>query len=128
MAGLIDSSGTQVVSYSYDSWGRPLGMTDSTEEQIGSKNPFRYRQYFYDAETGLYYLGSRYYDPEVGRFINADDVDLLGANGDFASLNLFVYCGNNPVSRADSSGYLWTNALIGAVVGAVAGLLYTNQD
>ena len=103
-------------------------MTDSTEEQIGSKNPFRYRQYFYDAETGLYYLGSRYYDPEVGRFINADDVDLLGANGDFASLNLFVYCGNNPVSRADSSGYLWTNALIGAVVGAVAGLLYTNQD
>ena len=66
-----------MVSYSYDSWGRPLGMTDSTEEQIGSKNPFRYREYFYDAETGLYYISSRYYDPEVGRWINADTIILV---------------------------------------------------
>ena len=62
-------------------------------------NPLRYRGYYYDAETGFYYVSSRYYDPEVGRFINADSVSMLGANGDFASLNLFAYCGNNPVSR-----------------------------
>ena len=86
-------------------------------------NPLRYRGYYCDNETGFYYVSSRYYDPEIGRWINADAVNLLGANGDFASLNLFAYCGNNPVSRADSSGYLWANVLIGAVVGAVAGVV-----
>lgn len=76
--------------------------------------------YVYDSETDLYYVSSRYYDPEIGRFINADDVGLLGANGDFASLNLFAYCGNNPVSRADSNGQFW-NTVIGAVAGAIVG-------
>ena len=74
----------------------------------------------YDQETGLYYVSSRYYDPEIGRWINADAVDLLGANGDFASLNLFAYCGNNPVIRADSEGTFW-HIVGGAVLGAVAG-------
>ena len=60
-----------------------------------------------DTETAFYYVSSRYYDPEIGRFINADAVDLLGANGDFASLNLFTYCGNNPVTRKDAGGYAW---------------------
>jgi hypothetical protein len=68
----------------------------------------------------LYYLQSRYYDPEVGRFLNADDVALLGANGDFASLNLFSYCGNNPVSRADNGGTFW-NFVIGGIIGGVIG-------
>ena len=70
---------------------------------------------------------SRYYDPQTGRFINADDVDLLGANGDFASLNLFAYCGNNPVSREDSNGGFWltvgvmaVGGLIGAAISAVS--------
>ncbi|MCI5699953.1 MAG: RICIN domain-containing protein, partial [Lachnospiraceae bacterium] len=91
IVGLIDSTGTQVVSYSYDSWGRLLGMTDSTEEQIGSKNPFRYREYFYDAETGLYYISSRYYDPEVGRWINEDSV-IAGVGGSIQGYNMFAYC------------------------------------
>ena len=87
---------------------------------LGVHNPLRYRGYVYDAELGLYYLQSRYYDPEIGRWINADAVDLLGANGDFASLNLFAYCGNNPVIRADSEGTFW-HIVGGAVLGAVAG-------
>ena len=66
----------------------------------------------------MYYLQSRYYDPEIGRFINADDASLLGANGDFASLNLFAYCGNNPIARKDDGGEFW-NVVIGAVVGGV---------
>lgn len=68
------------------------------------------------AETGLYYLQSRYYDPETGRFINADDISMLGANGDFASLNLYAYCGNNPISRADNGGEWWHLA-VGAIIG-----------
>ena len=121
--GLVDSNGSKMVSYTYDAWGKPISKTGTLASTLGTIQPFRYRGYVYDEETGLYYVSSRYYDPEIGRFINADAVDLLGANGDFTSLNLFAYCGNNPVSRADSSGYLWTNILIGAVVGAVAGVV-----
>lgn len=61
-------------------------------------------------------MQSRYYNPELRRFLNADDVDSLGANGDFASLNLFAYCGNNPISRADSNGQFW-HIVVGAAVG-----------
>ena len=89
-------------------------------------NPLRYRGYYYDTETGFYYVSSRYYDPEIGRFINADDVNLLGANDDFASLNLFSYCGNNPISRADSNGYFWhivAGAVIGGLIGAVSSIV-----
>ena len=104
-----------------------MNVDGSLKTSLGVLNPFRYRGYVYDTESGLYYVSSRYYDPEIGRFINADDVDLLGANGDFASLNLFVYCGNNPVSREDPSGGLWVTAglmavggLIGAAISAVS--------
>ena len=69
-------------------------------------------------------MSSRYYDPVIGRFINADDADLLGANGDVASINLFAYCGNNPISRADTNGYFW-NVVIGAVVGAIVSAVTT---
>ena len=69
-------------------------------------NPIRYRGYYYDVETGLYYLQSRYYDPQTGRFINADDTDYLGADGSFASYNLFAYCNNNPVMNVYPSGCL----------------------
>ena len=85
---------------------------------LGTKNPLRYRGYVYDTDTQLYYCQSRYYDPATGRFLNADDVTLLGTNGDFASLNLFAYCGNNPVLRQDSGGQWWHLA-VGAAVGIV---------
>lgn len=81
-------------------------------------NPFRYRGYYYDTETSLYYVSSRYYDSQIGRFINPDDVQLLGANSDFAGLNLFVYCGNNPVSRTDNNGQFW-HLVVGGVLGGI---------
>ncbi|MBR5827037.1 MAG: RHS repeat-associated core domain-containing protein, partial [Clostridia bacterium] len=65
----------------------------------------RYRGYVYDSETGLYYLQSRYYDPETGRFLNADDVDYIGISGTVISFNSFAYCGNNPIMYVDPTGY-----------------------
>ena len=102
VTGLVNSSGTQVVAYTYDAWGNPLTTTGTMADTLGNLNPFRYRGYVYDAETGLYYLQSRYYNPETGRFINADNLvdteDLLGEN-------LFAYCANNPVNHQDPSGH-----------------------
>ena len=69
---------------------------------IGQINPIRYRGYYYDSETGFYYLQSRYYDPETDRFINADGI--LGANGDILSYNLFAYCSNNLINHCDPTG------------------------
>ena len=123
VVSILNSSGAEVVTYTYDAWGNILSTTGSMASTLGTHNPLRYRGYVYDYEVGIYYVSSRYYNPEICRFTNADDVDLLGANGDFTSLNLFAYCGNNPVSRADSSGYLWLNVLIGTVVGAAAGIV-----
>ena len=76
--------------------------------EIAELNPFRYRSYYLDEETGLYYLNSRYYDAELGRFINADNISILAEGKElFNGLNLFVYCGNNPVNNTDESGASW---------------------
>ena len=121
---VYDSSGTQVVAYTYDAWGNPLTTTGTMADTLGKLNPFRYRGYVYDTETGLYYISSRYYDPEFGRFINADDIDYLGADGSPLSYNLFAYCLNNPVNRFDVNGNWsmpnWLKVTVGAV--AIAGL------
>ena len=112
--GLIGSSGRQFASYSYDERGNctvtalmpdSQGHAVTDPEHVAFANPFRYRGYYFDVESGLYYLGSRYYDPVVGRFINADA--LLGANEDVLSYNLYAYCGNNPISRYDDGGLFW---------------------
>ena len=71
---------------------------------VGVANPFRYRGYYYDQESGLYYLQNRYYDPVVGRFISADDVAYLGADDSPLNYNLFTYCLNDPVNRFDVDG------------------------
>ena len=103
ITGIVDKNCNTVVEYTYDAWGKLLNMTDSSgDAQIGQKNPFLYRGYYYDSETGLYYLNSRYYDPQTGRFLNADF--LLNTSSDLTSKNLFSYCGNNPVSRIDPDG------------------------
>ena len=92
--------------------------------EIAELNPFRYRSYYLDDETGLYYLNSRYYDAELGRFINADRISILSEGKDlFNGLNLFVYCGNNPVNYIDETGAAWWHWLIAAlavVITAVA--------
>ena len=91
---------------------------------VGQKNPLRYRGYYFDYETLFYCLDSRYYDPFVGRFVNADDTEYFGADGSVLSYNLFVYCMNNPVNRLDVDGNWsmpnWTKVVVGAV--AIAGL------
>ena len=84
-----------------------------TQNRLNNKtiallNPFRYRSYYYDEETNLYYLNSRYYDPQLGRFINADDISILSEGKDFFNgLNLYAYCGNNPINNTDESGNAW---------------------
>lgn len=85
--------------------GKKLGVK-SLKDTVGVKNPYRYRGYRYDNETGLYYLNSRYYNPELGRFINADS--LGGKVGELLSHNVFVYCTNNAVNLDDPSG-CWSN-------------------
>ena len=109
--GILDSTGTQVVSYQYDTWGKLLGISGSQASGVGTLNPFRYRGYYYDTETGLYYLNSRYYDPNTGRYLNADSG--VGAGSDILAANVFAYCGNNPVSRFDPSGHAWWHIAIG---------------
>ena len=105
--GIADTAGNIKAKYTYDSWGKLISITDSegtdvTEnpEHIGYINPLRYRGYYYDSETGLYYLNARYYDPGTGRFINADDESFIFED----NLNLFSYCGNDPVNGYDPYG------------------------
>ena len=108
VVGLIDSSNKVVVRYQYNSWGKATSSEDTSGVSLATLNPFRYRKYVYDPETGLYCLGSRYYDPEVGRFVNADDTDVIFAKPqELYHKNLYVYCDNNPVVRRDLQGYFW---------------------
>ena len=99
---------TVVANYEYDAWGRVVsvkyanGNDINVSNHIGVINPIRYRGYYYDSETGFYYLKSRYYDPAICRFISADSLLLIGSSS--SSLNLFAYCGNNPVNRVDYGG------------------------
>ncbi len=92
---LVDANGTPVVEYRYDAWGKPLFKLGTLATTLGTLNPFRYRGYVYDEETGLYYLQNRYYSPICGRFINADTI--------FKG-NLYAYCGNNPIVLSDDNG------------------------
>ena len=98
---VITATGTEAATYTYDAWGKLLTSTGDLAEV----NPLRYRGYFYDTETGLYYLKSRYYDPEVSRFINPDAFVSSGTS--VASYNMMVYCDNNPINRIDPAGMFW---------------------
>ena len=103
--GIYDESGSLVAEYKYDAWGHSYGMGYYPESKyIADANPFRYRGYYYDTETGFYYLNNRYYDPQIKRFISADSLGYLGANGDLNSYNLYAYCSNNPVMYVDPNG------------------------
>ena len=108
---LVNTSGVAVASYSYDPFGDIL--SSSGTNNLHNINPLRYRGYYYDDETGWYYLQSRYYDPALGRFINADSYSSTGQG--FLGYNMFAYCGNNPVIRDDSSGEGWFDSLVKAV-------------
>ena len=118
--GIVDSSGNIVVEYQYDAWGRMLSTTGSLASTLGVDNPFRYKGYYYDFETGLYYNVTRYYNPEWGRWISADDVSYLDPSS-VNGLNLYAYCGNNPVMYSDSTG----NFPVLAFLAIAAILLFT---
>ena len=97
IVAILDENGNTVVSYGYDAWGAPLWCTGELAETLGKVQPFRYRGYVFDEETGLYYLRSRYYNPRWGRFVNAD--------GAIIQKNLFAYCSNGPIVGYDPSGF-----------------------
>ena len=108
--------GSTNISYTYDPWGKII----SSSGTLADINPLRYRGYYYDSETGFYYLQSRYYDPEIGRFINADSYASTDATG-LLSTNMFAYCENDPVNKSDPSGEAFS--LITIAVGATVGAL-----
>jgi RHS repeat-associated protein len=114
IVAIVDKDGVKVVEYKYDAWGKPLSgfPTGALANTLGKLNQFRYRAYVYDEESSLYYLRSRYYNPEWGRFINADA--LVGTGG-LLSHNILSYCQNNPINYHDKGG----QELV-AVGGAVA--------
>mgnify|MGYP005779443897 CR=1 FL=1 len=129
VVGICSSSGTLIGEYVYDAWGNLL---EEPTNGVLLANPFRYRGYYYDTSIGLYYLNSRYYDPETGRFLNEDLVSYLEPET-IGGINLYAYCLNDPVNNIDPSGHFVISLLIalavtGAVVGGVtAGLIASNN-
>ena len=118
VVAIYDTNGAKVVGYRYDAYGNCTIDSSTTNYDLAHANPIRYRGYYYDEDTALYYLNSRYYSPEFKRFISLDDTNYLvpkNVNG----CNLYAYCGNNPVMFVDPSGHFSLLAL------AVALLLFT---
>ena len=113
---IVDGSRNVVASYSYDPWGKLL----SSSGTLANVNPLRYRGYYYDSETGFYYLQSRYYDPAIGRFINADSYASTDATG-LLSTNMFAYCENDPVNKSDPTGEV-APILVAMAGGALVGI------
>ena len=116
---IVDSEAAIVARYSYDAWGKVLSITDKDgnpisplSAHIANINPYRYRGYYYDEETKLYYLQSRYYDADVGRFINSDNIEIIFSKSTPFSFNMFTYCLNNAVNCEDADGMdaIWLQA------------------
>ena len=105
---LVDADGKVVVKYTYDSWGKVVAVTGELADTVGVQNPFRYKGYYYDNETGMYYLKSRYYDAEIKRFICMDKYFMT--NRGMNKSNMLVYCENNPINRVDMFGTCWYDA------------------
>jgi len=100
ITAIYDGNGNKKAEYQYDAWGNHTITVNI--DGIAILNPFRYRGYYFDTETGMYYLNSRYYDPQTGRFINADKFTSTGQG--FIGFNMFAYCNNSPILFIDSTG------------------------
>ena len=131
IVAILDANGEIVAKYTYDAWGNHSITATEGNETIANLNPFRYRGYYYDVETELYFLKTRYYDPEIGRFITIDDISYLDPDS-INGLNLYAYCGNNPVMCVDPSGtFAFSTFLIGLAISSlvtwVAGEVFGHQ-
>ena len=121
--GIVDSEGSQVVVYRYDAWGEVLVSSDASGFGLAQINPLRYRGYYYDQETGLYYLQTRYYDPKVRRFLSADDASVLTKDPEqLTEKNLYAYCDDNPVMYRDDTGMF---DIVSGIFGAVTNVATT---
>ncbi len=127
VTAVLDESGRKVAQYVYDMWGKLVGVYDGAgkavtdPEHIALRNPFRYRGYMYDEESGLYYLQSRYYDPVTGRFVNADGFVSTGQG--LMGNNMFAYCNNNPVMYVDPNGQFFGAVALALIAGATMAFL-----
>ena len=122
IVAVYDNSGTQLAAYYYSTaWGDHVVEYVNGGDTSGAQyNPFRYRGYYYDTDLGMYYLQSRYYDPNTCRFISPDNEAVLTATPmALTDKNLYAYCDNNPVMRVDEDGEFW-HIIAGAVIGVVA--------
>ena len=135
VTGILDSSYNRIVSYVYDSWGNPISIEDgqgndvsNNSSHIANVNPFRYRSYYFDVETGMYYLNSRYYNPSWGRFLNSDSL-VSGVGGQILGYNVYQYTFNNPNNLKDEDGY-WPNleGIKNRVVGAANAFVGTVKE
>ena len=116
-----DANGTEVAAFRYDAYGNILYESGSMAEKV----KIRYRGYYYDAETGFYYLQSRYYAPTICRFISSDQYELIPTLSQIpGQLNLYAYCNNNPVMFTDESGYFWDTLFdIGFIIWGIVDLV-----
>ena len=128
ITAVYNAAGSKLGSYTYDAWGNCTvsvepNTTAADKRVVRNYNSFRYRGYYYDTETGLYYLQSRYYNPQWGRFLNADGY--VNANGDLIGFNMYAYCSNNPVIYLDPSGEVIITAAViaGAAIGGAISLV-----
>ena len=115
IVGITDADGNLIAEYEYDEWGKLLSIKTAEEgnaeqQKVAERNPFRYRGYYYDSETGMYYLNSRYYNPELGRFISADSFNYIKSSTRIG-LNAYCYCANNPIMYSDPTGNKWVSDL-----------------
>ena len=105
---ILNTSGSAVVSYTYDAWGKLYSTTGTLADTLGEVNPLTYRGYVIDREIGMFYLQSRYYSPDMGRFLNPDSFTSTGQG--ILGNNMFTYCGNNPVQYVDPCGRAFVGA------------------
>ena len=121
--GIVDESGTLVGKYEYSAYGKCTILVDT--DGIATLNPFRFKCYYYDTESGMYYCQTRYFVPEWGRWLNADNPNFLQFDN-INGMNLFAYCNNSPVMYADPSGEILLSLLFAAISGAfISGLAST---
>ena len=119
---VYDYTGKCLVQYSYDPWGKvSISYSNDGASTSAAKNSLTYRGYYYDKDLGLYYLISRYYDANTGRFISADGYVSTGQG--LTGYNMFAYCGNDPINRVDPEGNLFVDAILGTVLGLAAGFI-----